>query len=371
MRLFSILNVAWDGADKCFQGRVRVRFFSRSTVLSTLKKRIAFFGCPVGFIPENTFLLFSLLVVCNFTPLFYHMQKTVRFLILPFLVLLTSCSKYRYTTTVIEMPFTEIDTLTILTHQKVKKPKGVVFFVASYDSIYDSAKKQVIGPLTKRKFRVVEVQKFAYDDFIMRSGTDEMSFYLNNLSNGFQFYQQRYAEDTILPLAVLGINEGAVVTPHLTLSLRADATLAVNPHFMRFELLLNDVMAQVDNQALQERLFNEFYVRSPEELFAWLHLLEISEASDRTLAGKSTKYWKSWFAYDPMPFWPMVKHPIFLLNFDNYLFNTAVNRNAQINFAKTGNLQTTQAAGEGFHRKDYDEIEKWLLKIDLFEKENK
>ncbi|MCH8555354.1 MAG: hypothetical protein LAT76_09360 [Schleiferiaceae bacterium] len=298
------------------------------------------------------------------------MQIVFRFLFIPVLLLLASCSKYRYTTNVIEMPFTEIDTLSILTHQKVKKPKGVVLFVASYDSIYDSTKRQVIGPLTKRKFRVVEIQKFAYDDFIMRSGTDEMSFYLDNLANGFQYYQQLHLADTVLPLAVLGVNEGAVITPQLTMALRADAALAANPHFMRFELLLNDIIAQADNEPLQKRLFNEFYVRSPEELFAWLHLLEISEPSDRTLAGKSTKYWKSWFAYDPMQFWPMLTQPVFLLKFDNYLFDTAANGDAQRNVGKKVHLQTTQAIGDGFHRKDYDEIERWLLKVNLFEKKN-
>lgn len=297
----------------------------------------------------------------------FQWQKAALLLGFCCVMVLGSCSKYKYTTTTHQMLFTEIDTLDILVHQRSKKIRGVVLLIPDYDSLYSETHKHLVGPLVRKKMRVVEVPKFAYDDWLVRGGTDDMDLYLSTINYGFNYYKEQYPEDSILPLNIVGINEGAIVAPRVATILQPEVLVLANPHWQPFRLLMLELTAN-DTTAPFKNLCKDLHITSADEALAWMHYIDISDPIDRFLGGRSVRYWKSYFDYNPVAYFEGYTRPIFALSFDDFHLHTNSEGLYQAKFFKGKPFESKRIGGTGKDRKGYQDIEKWLYRDVKFQR---
>lgn len=292
---------------------------------------------------------------------FFRSRKIAWFWGFCFVMALNSCSKYKYTTTTHQMLFTEIDTLDVLVHQRSKKIRGVVLLIPDYDSLYADTHKHLVGPLVRKKMRVVEVPKFAYDDWLVRGGTDDMDLYLSTLNYGYNHYKTLFPQDSILPLHIVGVNEGAIVAPRMATILHPEVLVLINPHLQPFRHLLIE-LANQDTLPQFKELCRDIHIQTAAEAFAWMHFMDINDPHDRFLGGRSVRYWKSYFDYNPVAYFEGFRNPVYALRFDDFHLRTPTELLYQTKFFKNQPFFPATAPGTGKARKDYQEIEKFLYR---------
>jgi hypothetical protein len=276
---------------------------------------------------------------------------------------LQSCGSYKYQTDVYEYVFAEVDTLYILVHQKGKKVKGEVLLIPEYDSLYESTIKRLVGPITRKKFRVIEVQKFGFDNYAVRSGTDDLEFYLDQITDGFNVFQsQKDSMAPQLPLYILGVHEGAIVAPRLAISLNAEKLYLVNPHFTPYRELFIQ-LTQLEDKARVERFLDGLYMTSREEALAWFHFIEITDPTDRLFAQRSVKYWKVYFDFQPDAYFTGWEGSLKILLFEDFPLNIPIETSKrELLFRKRKPNDVQVVPGHGRNKSDYQTIEKWLKK---------
>lgn len=290
-----------------------------------------------------------------------HLRTLLQLLVVLFAMAGGGCAKYRYETTVLYFPFTEIDTLEILVHQRHAKVQGVALLIPHYDSLYHDTHKHIVGPLTRKKLKVVEVRKFAYADLLVRAGTDDFNLYLNTITNGFTHYRNLNPQDTALPLNLVGVHEGAVVAPRIASIFNPDIVVLINPHLQSYRMLLMELASNDTLQRFKE-LCADIHIGSADEAFAWMHYIDISDPFDRFLGGRSVKYWKSYFDYNPSEYFDACSMPVYALQFEDFHLFTQGEQLYQTHFFKNKPFFSQTLPGTGTSRKNYPEIEKWLYR---------
>jgi hypothetical protein len=276
---------------------------------------------------------------------------------------LQSCGSYKYQTEVYQYVFAEIDTLNILVHQKGNKVKGEVLLIPEYDSLYENTINRLVGPFTRKKLRVIEVQKFGFDNYAVRSGSDDPEFYLNTITDGFNVFQsQKDSMAPQLPLYIVGVHEGAIVAPRLATSLNAEKLFLVNPHFTTFRELVIQLTMLEDTPRVQ-RFLEGLYMTSREETLAWYHYIDITDPTDRLFAQRSVKYWKVYFDFQPDAYFTGWQGHLKVLLFEDFPLNIPMEKSERERLFKNRQPNDLQVVpGHGRNKSDYQTIEKWLKK---------
>jgi hypothetical protein len=275
---------------------------------------------------------------------------------------LQSCGGYKYQTTMFSYVFAEIDTLEVLVHQRGKKIQGDVLLIPEYDTLYSHSIKELVGPITRKKFRVIEVRKFQFDDYVVRAGTDDPESYLNRIVDGYSFFRTLDLE--IPPdsnLTIVGVHEGAVVAPRIATSLRAKRLFLVNPHFATFRNLALHLALSEDSVRVRNFL-DGLHLTDQDQLLAWYHFIDVNDPGDRMFAFRGMRYWKGYFDFEPGDYFRNWSGELHVLLFEDFPLNIPTEANSRQYHLKNRNTNFQTLPGSGRTRKDYVLISKWLKK---------
>ncbi|MCT4622225.1 MAG: hypothetical protein N4A46_01285, partial [Schleiferiaceae bacterium] len=242
--------------------------------------------------------------------------KPSNFLSIPILFLLVSCSG---TTAYVQNVETKYGEISILA-QESKKAETVILFVPEDDTMSIARQVELLSPLLSKKTSLYAFPKFMYKQPVIKDNADNPKLRLELLVTAYQQIIEDQKFDSSATIKVLGLSEGALISPHFARLIRADELLLINPLYHSYKE--NLTVAFTEPTANSKKLISTLGFYRTEDWQYFLRDVETKTNPDKSAGSRTYRYYSSYWNYYPGEYYGHEQILTKMIIFKDYVFSS-------------------------------------------------